>query len=492
MVSPSELDTSVFKSPSPDEMTDNVSRKTKLDKSGATTVVSAKEALPPFTNTGNASSLCSEVDKVDSVGDPSCASEDRNELIREAPEVRETQTDEQEQESVAGNVGATSPLPSTLKRQTSLTASSPKMCLSLKKCKLDTVKTKRLPNAEKSADSATAEFVIGVRNSEGDLNNSVDSQLPAIEVPNDSQFELSADSQTLFQIQRPMTAEPVAQSPVSSSQKQAPDKSGQEDNAAASSLFAFVDPGLSSRLAIRKAKDVPIPSQNSPQRRQPSDKADPYQYDSQNDLSDASSSVQRRRKRSSRRTEHTVKQTTAKRRKQKDDESTRSCLTSVQPDRDKQSLTGRKPLDDTIPTQRKLGDEGTGQSVLQPPLQNNGSESGDNENDVQQNSEESLTSSQPLSDAERGSQPTHSNFSSPLLLPSVPAAVKMSPFSPSTVVPSSLVTELKRGAGVRQGDGYQLKVVKVVRTVVEERQIFSEVIRDGRVVPDSGRTWMVT
>ena len=116
-----------------------------------------------------------------------------------------------------------------LKKQSSVLCSSPRMRFSLKKCKVTTPSSARraldINEREDGEVFEASEFLLGVNsrgNEERDEDSSVESQfqLPAIEVLNDSQFEMSADSQTLFQIQRPTAAEPVVQLPVSSLQAQ--------------------------------------------------------------------------------------------------------------------------------------------------------------------------------------------------------------------------------------------------------------------------------
>ena len=116
-----------------------------------------------------------------------------------------------------------------LKKQSSVLCSSPRMRLSLKKCKVTTPSSARraldINEREDGEVFEASEFLLGVNsrgNEERDEDSPVESQfqLPAIEVLNDSQFEMSADSQTLFQIQRPTAAEPVVQLPVSSLQAQ--------------------------------------------------------------------------------------------------------------------------------------------------------------------------------------------------------------------------------------------------------------------------------
>ena len=104
-----------------------------------------------------------------------------------------------------------------------------------------------------------------------------------------------------------------------------------------------------------------------------------------------------------------------------------------------------------------------------------------------------LSKSQPTSDSKSHSTVSQSLFTSPSLhVQSTSATAQVSSPSPSAVVPASLITELKRQAGVSGHDGYQLKLVKVVRTIVEERHVFSELVQDGRIVRGSKRSWIVS
>ena len=410
-----------------------------------------------------------------------------------------------------------SPLPVNLHKQPSLRSSSPRMSLSLKKINITPKTAKRSLSMNMEGGSRTSnKFVLGVnRDNDGERESSLESQfqMPAFDVPNDSQFELSADSQTLFQIQRPLSTEPTAQPPISSSQTQKEQPHVNDKEEPPSALFAFVDPNLSSRQAIRKAK-VSEQCQESPQLLSEQQNSDPYRFDSQNDQTVENFIREKRAKRISSIKDGSskacteippsttdngsplvqvgAKQNTSEMEKlssangsTRPDESEKTVLPDANHSKSLQFENTTVTLDTTNHDQRSTS-QSSSKENSECVHENNPSESSEKESQY-------LAQSQPRSEATTSSQPSQSLFSSPsLLVPSASTAVQVSSCSPSSVVPPSLVTELKRRAGVNRSDGYQLKLVKVVRTIVEERHVFSEVIEDDRVVQGSERSWIVS
>lgn len=524
LVSPSELDTSIFKSPLTSQMTegqnDNSTSASDLQSRG--TVSGSLDVVHP-SNTNKHSSATNTVITntaevvVDKIADHNTASIRDSEDECEANEVL---LDREHSQSSAGGKFPGTPVNSTLKRQSSLLSSSPRMCLSLKKCKMNSGSMGARRSLSMSDEQAcgrhetSSQFVLGVN--EGSDDSFVESQfqIPHVEVPNDSQFEISADSQMLFQIQRPNQAEPTVQSPVSSSQKQdhQPEVSGEGPP---SSLFAFVDPNLSSRHAIKKAKESE-PSQDLAPPLQSllhcGDGNDPYQYDSQEEQTDINILKRLRAKRATSTKESTsnagtenqlykgsstcpIEDSTRPREsKTIRDNPTNDATSLAQLETDKLSTQSQKDA----PTPNKQRAKEQHVSIKTFPSMLSAGKSQDNlatEDSIdRQGSATSVASSQPTGDTGCGSQLSQSLFSSPsLLLPSTSTSSHFSSTSPSAVVPLSLVTELKRQAGLdKTHHGYQLKLVKVVRTITEERHFVSEIIEDGKVLHDSGKSWIVS
>ena len=83
---------------------------------------------------------------------------------------------------------------------------------------------------------------------------------------------------------------------------------------------------------------------------------------------------------------------------------------------------------------------------------------------------------------------SHPSFISPL--PSTPISVEF--VSPSTMISPSGLEELKRQVGKEGASRFELRHVKTVRTVIEQRIVSSEVIVNNRVVQGSSQVWPVS
>ena len=521
MVSPSELNTSVFKSPSPSQLSESKNHGgTDAGKSHSTTQQghdSSKEMLVSGSKLVEGTRVDTRASEPETGSDvsnllPVDEGTSDNKKTRSDPQVEVETTaagnnsvpiEKQDAGDTQNRVDGKSALPVSTKQQSSLLIYSPRLSLSLRKCKVNSVGSRRSlsMNNEQSKEKedqleTSNQFVLGVEAGEGEQDSSVESQfqLPAIEVPSDSQFELSGDSQTLFQIQRPTATEPPAQPPVSSSQKQAEKR---QNPPPPSSLFAFVDPNLSSRQAIKKAKEN-NPSQNSPPALQftssQGDNDDPYVYDSQNENMEVDFLVQKRAKRTSSGKERPGETTSEK----TPDVTRDGCLVVDDATRQGGSVkesaradgVSRTDLESTaagIVTKERLVDRAALQTESSEGKAGDGPTGNPNDQEG-----DTPVGSQPTSNVTNGSQMSQSLFTSPSFLPSTSTAAPFA--SPSAVVPSSLIGELERQAGMNRAGTYkyQLKLMKVVRTVVEERQVYSEIIKDGRVVQGSERTWTVS
>ena len=82
----------------------------------------------------------------------------------------------------------------------------------------------------------------------------------------------------------------------------------------------------------------------------------------------------------------------------------------------------------------------------------------------------------------------HPSFASPI--PSTPTSLEF--ISPSTMVSPSGLEELKRQVGKEGASRFELRHVRTVRTVIEQRIVSSEVIENNRVVQGSSRVWPVS
>ena len=498
MVSPSEIDTSVFKSPTPSEMSENQNQQAATNEGKS----------QPTTEDAKSSSGAQKVD-----GD---AATNRNDESAQASN-GQTITSELRMELDVAEADANkatldrpdiiddkSPAPSALSRQDSLTSnSSPRMCLSLKKVKVTSSNARRLLNMSNAESLETSsQFILGVGANEGDFDSSVESQfhLPVVQVPSDSQFELSGDSQTLFQIQNPTSGESTAQAPVSSSQKQ-PEKRGTPS----STVFAFVNPAQSSRQAIKKAKENNLAGNLSPPAQEivpnQGSSNDPYVYDSQNVDNEVNFIMQRR----------AVRAAGGPNTKKTPNVGSDRCLTAQNPSEKGDNKEDKTPENVPVfsseppslnttdirrpriqqPLSHTLPHEGGGQNATSPidsqdsqsqsGLQSVYGATGNRENVPSGSQSQTIATSTSL----------FPSVSPDIALPSTSAGTLPS-ISPSAVVPSSLVDELKRRAGLERGGDYQLKLIKVVRTIVEERHVFAEDVREGRVVQNSGRSWIVS
>ena len=509
MVSPSELDTSVFKSPTPTEMSENQNQKsptntekahlTRPDNSSSVSRNAESKSLGEAeTNADNVMATAADPDQT-------VTSEHPMEVSMTEVSVDKVTTDREG--ASHAQVGYNSPVTSTLTKQASRTGnSSPRMSLSLKKAKVASSSVKRLLNMNTTEDTNTQEaadqFVLGVGANEGDLDSSVESQfhLPVVQVPNDSQFELSGDSQNLLQIQNPVPSETVGQPPVSSSQKQLEKK-----GSPSATPFGFVNPAQSSRLAIKKAKeshqlqtDTSAPHTREVVSNQGRG-SDPYEYDSQNVDSEVDFIMQRKAKRAA-----------------SDPKSKALNIApgnnSVSQNPGEQGDTEGEKVPENVPSFSSEPPSLSTTDIRRPVIHHQPASS-----HSQQHNEGSQTitsrpidqvpqlGSQPAADianeAPSGSQPLAntaasrplSPFLSPsLILPSTSSAGPLPSISPSAAVPSSLVNELKKRAGLDGEGDYQLKLVKVVRTIVEERHVFAEDVQQGHVVQNSGRSWIVS
>ena len=507
MVSPSELDTSVFKSPTPSEISENQNPKTATDP-----------GKPHLTTADTSSSEGSR--NADSKSDSDAGTnanmlapgDDDKIITSERPmevDVTEVGVDKATPDKEGANPIQVDDKSQEPTRQISITGnSSPRMCLSLKKVKVTASSARKLLNMNVAEDKnpleTSAQFVLGVGANEGDLDSSVESQfhLPAVQVPSDSQFELSGDSQSLFQIQNPAASEPAAQPPVSSSQKQA-EKRGNPP----STLFSFVNPAQSSRQAIKKAKEsnqaelsLPplqevVPNQGGGN--------DPYAYDLQNVDNEVDFIMQRTAKRAA------SGQNAKKAPNLVSKSHSASQNRSEQGDPEEEKAAENVPVFSSEPPSLSTADIRR-PHIHQPPSHSQSHEEG-SQNIISRTGDQALLGSQSAaaantttnnqSEAPSGSQPLADNitprsqspFLSPsLVLPSTSSGSLLPSISPSAAVPSSLVDELKKRAGLDRGGDYQLKLIKVVRTIVEERHVFAEDVRQGHVLQNSGRSWIVS
>ena len=506
MVSPSELDTSVFKSPTPTEMSENQNQKspTNTEKHHLTRPDNSSSVL----QNAELKSLCEAETNADNMV-ATAADPDQTTTSKHPMEVSVDKVTADGEGASHAQVGYKSPATSTLTKQVSRTGnSSPRMSLSLKKAKVASSSAKRLLNMNAAEDTNTQEtadqFILGVGANEGDLDSSVESQfhLPVVQVPNDSQFELSGDSQNLLQIQNSAPSETVGQPPVSSSQKQLEKK-----GSPSATPFGFVNPAQSSRLAIKKAKenhqlqtDTSAPHTREVISNQGGG-SDPYAYDSQNVDSEVDFIMQRKAKRAANVPKSKVLNIAP-------------GNNSVSQNPGEQGDTEGEKVPENVPSFSSEPPSLSTTDIRRPVIHQPAS------SHLQQNNEGSQTiasrpidrvlqsGSQPAADvanivgeAPSGSQPSAntaasrplSPFLSPsLVLPSTSSAGPLPSISPSAAVPSSLVDELKKRAGLDGRGDYQLKLVKVVRTIVEERHVFAEDVQQGHVVQNSGRSWIVS
>ena len=506
MVSPSELDTSVFKSPTPSEMSENQNPQTATNagKPHLTTPDTSSTSCLQSANSKSNSDAGTNADMLAQADNEQTTTSERPMEV----EMTKVNVDKAKEGENPVQIGDKSPAPTALTRQVSHTGnSSPRMCLSLKKVKV-TSSARKLLNMNVGEDKnpleTSSQFVLGVGANEGDLDSSVESQfhLPVVQVPSDSQFELSGDSQTLFQIQNPATGEPPAQPPVSSSQKQ-PEKRGNPSSA----LFAFVNPAQSSRQAIKKAKESnqaelssPPPQEVVPRQ---GGNADPYAYDSQNVDKEVDFIMQRRAKRASNGPNAKKAPNIASK------SHSASHNPSEQGDPEGEKVPEDVPIFSSDPPSQSTADirrpqihqppshapshKESSQAIAshpgnQAPL---GSQSAADVTNTTSNQSDAPSESQPLAD--NATCTSQSPFLSPsLALPSTSSGGLLPSLSPSAAVPSSLVDELKKRAGLDREGNYQLKLIKVVRTIVEERHVFAEDVRQGHVVQNSGRSWIVS
>ena len=521
MVSPSELDTSVFKSPTPSELSENQNR--KMSDSTST----EKPAQDDNTSGSSRNAQSQSVSKADDYADTNLlAPADNDQTITDEHPMEvsaaEISVDKITKDTEATNtvkLGNMSPAPAALTRQSSRTGnSSPRMCLSLKRVKVTSSSVRRSLNMNAAEDKnpleTSSQFVLGVGANEGELDSSVESQfhLPVVQVPSDSQFELSGDSQTLFQIQNPATSgEIVGQPPVSSSQKQ-PEKEG---NHPTTTPFAFVNPAQSSRQAIKKAKESSRPDASSSatpgilSNQEGCTESDPYAYDSQNVDSEVDFIMQRKAKRASSGPNvtnvssiaHSGHSGSQKNPGEHGDPEVEKMPVNIP------SFSSEPPSLNTADIRRPVIQHHPPSSSSHVQSHVEGSQTvtscpGDTDLSLSQSAAEAAKIIGYQSAAPSGSQPLADNaasrcrspFLSPsLVLPSTSSgSTSLQSISPSAAVPSSLVDELKKRAGLGGGGDYQLKLVKVVRTIVEERHVFAEDVREGRVVQNSGRSWIVS
>lgn len=490
MVSPSELDTSVFKSPTPTEMSENQNQKAATDtgKLCLTTQDANSSDGDAGANRNN------EIHVAPANKDQTVINEHPMEVGVAEADASKSTLDRQD------TISDESQAPTVLSSQDSRTSnSSPRMCLSLKKVKVTSSGARQSLNMGTAEDKnpleTSAQFVLGLGANEGDMDSSVESQfhLPVVEVPNDSQFELSGDSQTLFQIQNPASTEPSsAEAPISSSHHKQPEKRGN----LSSTLFAFVNPAQSSRQAIKKAKESnPTGTLSSPAQEivpNQSSHNDPYAYDSQNVDTEVDFIMQRKAKRAACgpnmkkgpnvvSESHCTAQNASEQGDHKEDVAPENVAVFSSEPPSLNTADIRRPQIHQPPS-RTLPHEGGGQSATSRP------DSQDHQIQGAAGNRETVSS---------GSQPraivSQSPFVSPaIVLPSTSSAGVLPSISPSAAVPSSLVDELKKRAGLERGGDYQLKLVKVVRTIVEERHVFAEEVRQGCVVQDSERSWIVS
>ena len=516
MVSPSELDTSVFKSPTPSEMSESQNqKKTNVDKSHQTTqdtnssngTQNARREIDSGADTSETNVIIS-ADKI-SCDDTNMSEHPMNVDIP-AVDINKDTSDKQDANPVQSN--DKSPAAAGITRQ--ICNSSPRMCLSLKKVKVTSSSAWRSlnmndtgPTEDRNPLETSAQFVLGVGANEGDLDSSVESQfqLPAVEVPSDSQFELSGDSQSLFQIQRPSTSEPSAQPPVSSSSsRKQPEKRGNPS----SKLFAFVNPALSSRQAIKRAKENYPTETLSPHSEEPipshgSSRDDPYVYDSQNMDTEVDFIMQRRAKRAA--TRPSTKKPPnenhpdASGQGGHEEENAPEHVPTFSCEPPLVSTAVRRPHAQQSPLHIRSGEGGSRDDPSSHDIVDqtrSGSQSAaDTTRTVihqQRYGETPSGSQQPAGDTTSGSQLSPRFLSPSLILPSTSTGRPLPSVSPSAAVPSSLVNELKKRAGLDRGGDYQLKLVKVVRTIVEERHVFAEDVQQDRVIQGSGRSWIVS
>ena len=498
MVSPSELDTSVFKSPTPTEVSENQNQKSPTTHDDNPFSVSRNTVGEAKTNADN---------MVATAADPDQAITGEHPMEVSMTEVGVDKVTTDREGASHAQISYKSPTTSTLTKQASHTGnSSPRMSLSLKKAKVASSSAKRLLNmntAEENMQETADQFVLGVGANEGDLDSSVESQfhLPVVQVPNDSQFELSGDSQNLLQIQNPAPCETVGQPPVSSSRKP-PENKGSPS--ATATPFGFVNPAQSSRQAIKKAKESNQTVASSPPVRgvvsNQGGSNDPYAYDSQNVDSEVDFIMQRRAKRAASGPKSKVLNLAPGNHSASQNPSEQGDSEGEKVPENVPSFSSEPPSLSTTDIRRPV--------IHQPSSSHLQSHNEGSQTITSCPIHQVLPGSQPAADVTRivheapsGSQALantaayrpQSPFLSPsLVLPSTSSGGPLPSISPSAAVPSSLVDELKKRAGLDGRGDYQLKLVKVVRTIVEERHVFAEDIQQGHVVQNSGRSWIVS
>ena len=491
MISPSELDTSVFKSPTPSDVSECQNQETRTSNS--------KCRDSNLSNGAQTSDTKVDGDTGTNANDIAISSADDWSAI-ESP-VKATKAVENGNKSASNiQVADTSVQPNVSRQVSSTSRLSSRMCLSLNKVKASPSSARRSlilkhtrSDDDKNISDSSKQFELCVGANEDDLGSSVESQfhLPTIDVPTDSQFELSGDSQSLFQIQNPSAAEPLVQPPVSASRKR-PKKQG----GSSSTLFAFVSPSQSSLQAIKKAKGNNPPNYAPrPQHELLPSCEDPYEYNSPNVDAEVDFILQKTQRAASGPGPKKLRKvcsestSTAKNPKESSGHEEGKSLENAprySSEPPSSSTAVVKPHCREAPPS-SLGSSQNGGQQAPPELQSAADATSD-----ASNPRAILATSPPPAD-----NPI-SKTRSPFLTPSLtsPSTSSFAPplplISPSAAVPKSMIDKLKRQAGLEKRGDYQLKLVKIIRTVVEERHVFCEDVQQGHVVRNSGRSWIVS